>query len=94
MLLYIVYDKNENLLVITLLKKIPCPKTKLNLYDDLISNMCDYLNSRVESVCSTPKIFGAEFENSWRSGQRSHNEFIYHCFYKGRVVEIQTTINF
>ena len=26
---------------------------------------------RVESVYSTPKIFGAEFENSWRSGVRS-----------------------
>ena len=27
--------------------------------------------SRLESVYSTPKIFGAEFENSWRSGVRS-----------------------
>ena len=28
----------------------------------------DILTSRVESVYSTPKIFGAEFENSWRCG--------------------------
>ena len=29
------------------------------------------IRTRVESVYSTPKIFGAEFENSWRSGVRS-----------------------
>ena len=29
------------------------------------------LNTRVESVYSTSKIFGAEFDNSWRSGVRS-----------------------
>ena len=30
-----------------------------------------YHNTRVESVYPTPKIFGAEFESSWRSGVRS-----------------------
>ena len=49
------------------------PRFKFSLLCKLSIECIDdnHIQARVESVYSMPKIFGAEFENSWHSGVRS-----------------------